>query len=419
VLGTNTKAIYSSAEINNLIKQTRFTYTTKYLATWDNLWTTLKIGEFKNFGEAVALFSALAETNSFLWQLLQSAQINTTFSNNEAPDDFVRTLSDKFVNLKLLDLAHLQKEIKNLAGYFIDIAKNSEFKKAAFFATTTHLANLSKENKTKDPLIDFHEFSLTAPEIIRPLLQSLANNSWQVLLDTSRDYLNQIWTTTVYPEFQKNLNNTYPIFSTSNTDASLVNFTQFFGPSGIMENFFVSYLKPFVDTSQMYWTWKTIDGTHLNFSQSTLEMFIRAALIQKMFFSNQQNILSTKFTLVPTGLTPDTKKFTLNLDGQVITYTNGAKKSDVLMWPGPKPGIANIEFITKAGQPVENKYTGPWAWFKLLEKANLHADNDTTNYELIFDLNGNAVKYQLIPDQLLNPFLPEIVTTFRCNEELK
>jgi type VI protein secretion system component VasK len=58
------------------------------------------------------------------------------------------------------------------------------------------------------------------------------------------------------------------------------------------------------------------------------------------------------------------------------------------------------------------------ALFRLLDQSNLQTSTDTKNFQLTFDLNGNAVRYQLFAANPINPFIPGILEGFRCPEQL-
>jgi len=174
-----------------------------------------------------------------------------------------------------------------------------------------------------------------------------------------------------------------------------------------------------VDTSQVYWVWKSVNGQHLNITQDVLEVFIRAALIKKMFYPDDQSLLATRFALTPLEMTPHSKMFILDLDGQKVSYEYGQKKVDHLVWPGPTPNAVTIEFFMANGSHVANTIqSDPWAWFRLLDKANLHPSGGTDRFNLTFDLNGNSIRYELIPEPTINPFIPNVINSFRCPEKI-
>ncbi|WP_267256297.1 hypothetical protein [Coxiella endosymbiont of Ornithodoros maritimus] len=92
----------------------------------------------------------------------------------------------------------------------------------------------------------------------------------------------------------------------------------FFGPNGAVEVFFNHYLQPFVDTTQAYWTWKGVDGETLPILQTKLDMLTRASMIQKMFYADNRETPTLKFTLTAISLSPNVSRFALNIGGQIL-----------------------------------------------------------------------------------------------------
>jgi len=114
-------------------------------------------------------------------------------------------------------------------------------------------------------------------------------------------------------------------------------------------------------------------------------------------------------------MSPLARTFSANIDGQTITYEQGQKKTDHLNWPGPKPNNASLTFTNTRGQEINSTINNdPWAWFRLIDKANLSSTTGPQNYSLIMDLNGNSIKYELTAEQVINPFIPEIINKFHC-----
>jgi type VI secretion system protein ImpL len=222
----------------------------------------------------------------------------------------------------------------------------------------------------------------------------------------------------VLPEFQKNIAGNYPLVKDTLNSISIPNFTRFFGPKGTMNTFFNYYIKPFVDTSQVYWVWKDVDGQHLNIAQNNLELFIKAELIQKMFiFGN--NDLTSSFVMEPVEMSPNTQFFMLNLSNHFVSYRSGPRKADHIFWSAQSNQSISIEFVSTQGKhEISSISADPWALLRIFDKANIHPAGTPGHFELTFDLNGNSIMYQIISDQPVNPFVPEIMTNFQCPSKL-
>jgi type VI protein secretion system component VasK len=61
---------------------------------------------------------------------------------------------------------------------------------------------------------------------------------------------------------------------------------------------------------------------------------------------------------------------------------------------------------------------GNWAVFRLLARAHVASSNNPKLYQLEFNLDHHDVTYDLLADNPVNAFIPDILTAFRCPEKL-
>jgi type VI secretion system protein ImpL len=380
-------------------------YLNDYVATWQTALHAVKITGWQNLAQADQELQVLAGDNSPLLNVLNLVRVNTA-----AP-----ILNNQFQDLSNVDTKKLQAVLRELTGYCqsISLAQNSG--QVAWQATVQSMQN----NQIPAALETLRVFAEAQPEPLKSWLMQINDSTWKVLLWASKDYLNTLWSAQVVPVFNKTLNDTYPLFKEAKDMADLNDFTNFFGPKGIVDNFFTSYVRPFVDVSHNYWVWKTVAGQQLPVPQETLEMFIRATLIQKMFYPNGTKNVETHFSLTPLALDPSIKSFTLNVDGQPVIASAEQMLARWLTWPGPQPGNVSLEFVKADNSVVHNSVGGgAWAWFKLLADSNLQATTTPQRFEVTFVYSGNSVRYLLTAARAINPFIPDIINNFRCVEKL-
>lgn len=262
------------------------------------------------------------------------------------------------------------------------------------------------------------KFAEENPEPLKSWINAFVDSSWQLLLKSSRDYINLTWSKQVMPYYKNHLENTYPLFKDSDNFTNIQNFNEFFGVNGIMDDFFKNYLVNFVDVGEVYWQWKNVYGHDIGFPQNDLDIFIRAALIQKMFYASNQKNPEVSFSLSPQDFSPNVQSFMLSLDEQKFIDTNENKSMHNFVWKGNKNNKIKIEFVTTNGKSVGTSLQGTWALLKLLDKTNLEASSGKQRYRIVFDLNGNAARYILTADKLVNPFIPDVINNFRCPDNL-
>jgi type VI secretion system protein ImpL len=109
----------------------------------------------------------------------------------------------------------------------------------------------------------------------------------------------------------------------------------------------------------------------------------------------------------------------LNIGGQTIRYQGLSKNSAHFVWPGPDGDFVTLK-IDNAGnsiQPTLTK-TGAWAWLRFLNTAQISTTVDPKVFEAVFTLEGLSLTYQLTADSPVNPYIPGLLTDFRCPPNL-
>ena len=77
------------------------------------------------------------------------------------------------------------------------------------------------------------------------------------------------------------------------------------------------------------------------------------------------------FTITPSELDDRSRRFVLEIDGQVVQYEHGAERMVTIKWPGEKVGSATATFEEHSGSRSPIVFDGAWGWFRLLGTAKL------------------------------------------------
>jgi len=396
---------------SSIIKSIKELYIEQYVLAWEKILKLEAKVEIKNLSETAKYLNTISSHDGMLINPLKQIKHNIDISN--PPQKLTKEINSRLQNLDNINLKKLQNDLEKLAHYVNTIAQSHDPNNASFTAITKYLKNKSADN----PIATLKTFADHQPPLLRAYLLSIVTSSWQALFEAAYNHINRAWNRIIIPKYKEILDNKYPLFKESKDDISIEDFNNFFGPHGIIDNFFNQYIEPLVNNDKTNWTWKSINDQKLNFSPTFLEIFLRAALIQKMFYPSKAATPKLEFTLTPTGMTPNTQSFTLHIDGQKVSFSNENKKDQSLTWPGSQPGSVTMSFVNTQGKYFTASEFGPWAWFRILDKANITSGNNTQNFDLTFDLNGNAAKYTLSTTEPVNPFIPEIINNFRCQEQ--
>jgi len=77
-----------------------------------------------------------------------------------------------------------------------------------------------------------------------------------------------------------------------------------------------------------------------------------------------------------------------------------------------------LVFEDTAGNRPGVTETGPWAWFRVLDKATVEPTAVRDRFKVTFSLGGHSASYELQASSVRNPFKLEALEAFRCPERL-
>ena len=148
--------------------------------------------------------------------------------------------------------------------------------------------------------------------------------------------------------------------------------------------------------------------------------FERANRIKDTFFRGGGTIPSVRFEMQPIGMDATISKFSLSLAGKTIAYSFGPQITEYMEWPGPEQ---NAEVRIEMSPPTPGtasmlRESGPWAWFRMLDKANITPAGRPEHFQVEFRLGDRSDAYELIARSAYNPFRFDELEQFRCPESL-
>jgi type VI secretion system protein ImpL len=212
----------------------------------------------------------------------------------------------------------------------------------------------------------------------------------------------------------------YPLDRGSQREVTVEDFSRFFAPDGLMDQFFQQHLAQYVDTSTRAWRVRETGGVTLQVSPAALRAFQQAAVIRDTFFSDGGSRPSVRFWLRPVSMDASISSFVLDIEGQRVSYRHGPVRGKTLQWPGPE-GLQQVRIQVSPPSPGNRSgwtKTGPWAWFRLLDEAEMAPSTSPEMFQIDFDLGGRSVVYQLRASSAFNPFQLKELEQFRCPENL-
>ena len=262
------------------------------------------------------------------------------------------------------------------------------------------------------------------PAPLGEILQNVDSAGAGLTLGSERARLAALWTAEAAPFCRDAIAGRYPLVRGAARDVTLDDFGRFFGPGGIMDDFFGKHLASQVDMAGGAWKWRSTGAAPLGIGPDVLAAFQRAARVRETFFGAGGRQPSLRFELAPLAADPTLTRVLLDIDGQQVVYVAGTAAAGTAAAGTAARPVAIVLPSGKAGGQVHMEATpalradlrteGPWAWFRMLDKGVLQPGAQGERYTLAFDLDGRKISYQLTASSAINPFRREVLEGFRC-----
>jgi type VI secretion system protein ImpL len=415
VLGFNL-IVTSQSSINALANQLRTQYIANYVDIWESILDNIQLTTPHNLADTNSMIETLMSDKSPLLQLLDTIKENTAFPSIVAVSPKLQSLSTLLMdtnNHETSELYHIFINLKKLHAYLDSITKDPDGK------ITFEAAVKRMQNSEHHPLTQLQVLADQSPLPMKTWLNTLAQQTWHFILQDAAHYVEVTWQKEIMPTYHSEIENHYPFNQNAAREVSLSDLTDFMGQQGSFSNFYQHYFKPFINETDDGFEWRTLDHQKIPFSDKILTQLEYVIHLQHVFFPNKDNKLSIQFALQPISMDSNTKGFTLNINGQQVSYHNPLPHSSRLFsWPGNNTTHAtSYSFITSNSPLTSNTIKGDWSWFRLIANATKNM-NSQKEIVLTFNNNGHTAKYLLFTQGQLNPFLPLNLSRFELSDQL-
>jgi type VI secretion system protein ImpL len=214
---------------------------------------------------------------------------------------------------------------------------------------------------------------------------------------------------------QQAVSGRYPFDQSSTTDIPLGDFSHLFMPNGLIDTFFSTQVRQFVDMSGATWRIQAVNGVTPPISQGALAEFQRAENIRQLFFAAGPTP-GVQFSITPINLDAGAASVSIQLGALNVSYAHGPPVPTQINWPGTD-GMQTARLIitpTTGGSPVEIDTSGPWALFRLFAQGSLEQGSSSDQYTLTFNQGGHTASFAISAGSVLNPFAPGMLVDFHC-----
>ncbi len=411
-------------------------YYADYIRQWDALLADVRILPFSSLDQGARITNALAAADSPLRVFLQAASKETTLDGSGAKpaaaalDDAVRSklaaarqklesalggddapaaapkaanpVDQHFDALHKLvgaPLDALLAMLKDVSQYFD--AADSARRGGTPAPPAEVLQRLKREGDGK-------------PAPLGAMLANIDSAGAGLTLGSERARLQALWNSAGAPFCRDAIAGRYPLVRGAGKDVTPDDFGRFFAPGGVMDDFFARNLATLVDMGGAQWKWRSTGSAPLGIGQDVLAQFQRAARVRDMFFAAGGRQPAMRFELTPQSVDPLLTKVQLDIDGQLVAYAPGVAARPVAIALPSGKGGGQVRFEATPALRTELRSDGPWAWFRMIDKATLEPSAQGERYKLTFDLEGRKAVYELTASSVINPFRRDALEQFRC-----
>ena len=399
---------------SNLPQLIEEAYVNEYVVWWKNFIQHTQPQHYDSNQKAQELTQLIAENHS-IPHLIQMIQQETRPENGTYEKLFNQKIASQFATINLVTNSAIQEindSVTDLHKFLSTIALVEDKGRTVFELTKARFAN----DGGADPLSILYKRAHQLPDPIALWAKQIADDTWVMCINTSKNYLNHLWQNDVYPIYQHSIAGRYPFDLNAAEEIQIADFDRFFNPNGLLTQFTNTYIKPFMDTTSAQWNAKELNGYVLPLSENLINELIRANIITKMFFPQNTATSNIQFSLQKIELDPVVANIELTI-GSTTLQDNQTTESDTYFnWPSTD---AKLSLQAIDGNHFELTEQGPWAFFKILQKVNVLVDNaDSASLQILFEVNGNSGRYLLKTQNTINPFSPGVLAGFALNREV-
>ena len=262
--------------------------------------------------------------------------------------------------------------------------------------------------------------ALRLPEPVRSMFTTLSEGGARQALGATRANLSQAVGANIGAFCRQAISGRYPFVKSSSLDVTQADFAQMFGPGGLLDSFFQQQLAPYVDTSTRPWSFRRVGEASMGGNVGALLQFQRGQTIRDVFFRGGASVPTLRLEFKPVEMDPSITQFILDVDGQQVRYSHGPQVPMSVQWPGPR-GSTQVRLEVSpavAGQVSGQVYEGPWALFRMLDRAEMEATPQAERFIVTFAVGGRKAKFQMITGSVQNPFRLRELDQFRCPDQL-
>lgn len=348
---------------------------------WHNVLTNIHVSPFSNLSQGIQSLAVLTSVDSPLLKVLLTVKENTALIQGHNLS-IIQQFSDlNSVTGIALDsnkrYTTIRKNLLALRSYFITLNNSPNISQAEFADAKAIVEGKLPNN----PIVILRRQAEQLPAPLNQWLNQIADNSLGLLLQGAHQTISAAWQTVVFPPYQSTIQGRFPFGSNEGNAVNMNNFGLFFGGSGVLSQFYQTYLAAFIDSSNDNWKQYQIGNYSLGLNQASIDQLHRAYLIRTTYFHNGENNSSIQFSIKPRFLDPESSSISLQIANQSLMYRHGPPQLISFHWPFQSDTQqVSVSFTDFQDQNYSRTLDGTWAWFQLLNSTELRSTDNPGHY---------------------------------------
>lgn len=431
VMGSDADTAGVQAQMGSIRPGVAALYARDYIGAWDKVVASLKPANY--FGDPAA-FGAFTKSPSPLKVLLLELRKNTTFqggtgglskmAKTAAESRFSRVANVAKAGMASggnvdagVEIAAYFKPLHDYAGDGKANAPVDEFvaalKQAGAAVTSAKMAGGGMGSDAVQSQVAMAIGSVaTASSGAPPQLQGFVSQATQggskAQVGAAQGAISDAYAQSVLPDCKMASQDKYPFFGGSMTDASIVDVQRVFGMSGVVEGFFQQRVVPLLDTSGPVWRWKSDSSVAAGLDPASPDQLAKAQQVRDLLVGG----VSIKIEAQSFGGSVNAVEFAAG--GTSYRFDASAMSPRPLIWSaqGSLPQ-ASVTFFKDTAQISKIETQGPWALFRLIDKARKENAGPQTFLATFGEGDATAVFRISLPSER-NPFSRGGLWSFRC-----
>ncbi|NOH23195.1 type VI secretion system membrane subunit TssM [Vibrio europaeus] len=273
-------------------------------------------------------------------------------------------------------------------------------------------STLTAELKVSNPVSSVAKQTEKQPQLSLDIINGVTTQANEMVMLLAHGYLNTAWQSEVFQTYQDTIAAYYPFNKTASVDATTSDVASFFKSNGVLDKFYQSKLKGFSTDERSPFLPGLLPNSGLALDPNVWQMISKATDIRNALFLQDPQNLTLQFQLKAMEMSSNLTQFSIIAEKSLFSYQHGPRLWSKQTWSAKDVDKDSIGFKLQAQetQVADEKFTGSWAWFKLIEPRVVSTTSQDTTVKFVYD--DSQVELSIKTQGQNNPFVPNFFSAF-------